>query len=179
VEKSLGQSLARMAETVAVVAAAVLGTMDHMLVALVVLETRQVFHQVKNSGSVAVSSDGGTGGGGDGRASTITGGSVTYAGGGGGGRYAGGQRPGGSGGGGAGSDNGSVGGDGTANLGGGGGSGTGIYPGTRASGDGGKGVVILKVPTDNYSGTTTGSPTVTTSGDYKIIEFTGTGTYTA
>jgi hypothetical protein len=34
----------------------------------------------------------------------------------------------------------------------------------RLSGAGGKGVVILSVPTANYSSTTTGSPTVTTSG---------------
>jgi hypothetical protein len=31
----------------------------------------------------------------------------------------------------------------------------------------------------DYTGTTTGSPTVTTSGDYKILKYTGTGTYTA
>jgi hypothetical protein len=36
------------------------------------------------------------------------------------------------------------------------------------------------VPTANYSGTTTGSPTVTTSGANTIIKFTsGTGSYTA
>jgi hypothetical protein len=34
------------------------------------------------------------------------------------------------------------------------------------------------VPTDNYSGTTTGSPTVTTSGTNTIIKFTGSGTLT-
>jgi hypothetical protein len=33
------------------------------------------------------------------------------------------------------------------------------------------------VPTSNYSGTTTGSPTVTTSGDFTIIKFTGDGSY--
>jgi hypothetical protein len=31
--------------------------------------------------------------------------------------------------------------------------------------------------TANYTGTTTGSPTVTPSGSDTIIEFTGTGTY--
>jgi hypothetical protein len=42
-------------------------------------------------------------------------------------------------------------------------------------------VVILSVPTANYSGTTTGSPTITTSGANTIIKFatTGSGTYTA
>mgnify|MGYP003348863536 CR=1 FL=1 len=46
---------------------------------------------------------------------------------------------------------------------------------------GGSGVVILSVPTANYSGTTTGSPTVTTSGSNTIIKWTsvGSGTYTA
>jgi hypothetical protein len=52
-------------------------------------------------------------------------------------------------------------------------------PGTNNPGlAGGSGIVILKVPTASYSGTTSGSPTVTTSGDYKIIKFTGSGTYT-
>ena len=46
------------------------------------------------------------------------------------------------------------------------------------SGAGGSGVVILSVPTANYSGTTTGSPTVTTSGTNTIIKFTGSGTLT-
>jgi hypothetical protein len=40
-------------------------------------------------------------------------------------------------------------------------------------------VVILSVPTGNYSGTTTGSPTVTTSGSNTIIQFTASGSYTA
>jgi hypothetical protein len=34
------------------------------------------------------------------------------------------------------------------------------------------------VPTARYSGVTTGSPTITTSGSDTIIKFTGTGTYT-
>ena len=49
-------------------------------------------------------------------------------------------------------------------------------PGT--GGGGGKGIAILKVPTVYYSGTTTGSPTVNTSGDYKVIIFNDSGTYT-
>jgi hypothetical protein len=44
---------------------------------------------------------------------------------------------------------------------------------------GNSGVVILRLPTANYTGTTTGSPTVTTDGDYTILKFTGSGTYTA
>ncbi len=45
-------------------------------------------------------------------------------------------------------------------------------------GNGGSGVVVLRVPTANYSSTTTGSPTVTTSGSDKVIVFNGTGSYT-
>jgi hypothetical protein len=43
---------------------------------------------------------------------------------------------------------------------------------------GGKGVVILSIPTASYSGTTTGSPTESTSGVNKILVFTGSGSYT-
>jgi hypothetical protein len=39
--------------------------------------------------------------------------------------------------------------------------------------------VIISVPTANYTGTTTGSPTITTSGSNTIIKFTASGTYTA
>jgi hypothetical protein len=124
------------------------------------------------------------GAGGNGSASSITGSSVTYAGGGGG---AGGssdqtnQSSGGTGGGGAGNCADLNGVAGTANTGGGGGGGGyGVQTGgTNNPGlAGGTGIVILKVPTASYSGTTSGSPTVTTSGDYKIIKFTGSGTYT-
>ena len=59
------------------------------------------------------------------------------------------------------------GGDATANTGSGGGGPT---------GNGGSGVVIIRIPTADYSGTTTGSPTVTTDGSHKVITFTGTGT---
>jgi hypothetical protein len=37
----------------------------------------------------------------------------------------------------------------------------------------------LSVPTANYSGTTTGSPTVTTSGANTILTYTASGSYTA
>ena len=51
--------------------------------------------------------------------------------------------------------------------------------GGNSGGSGGSGVVILRVPTFNYSGTTTGSPTVTTDGSFTVIKFTGSGTYTS
>jgi hypothetical protein len=50
--------------------------------------------------------------------------------------------------------------------------------GSSNGGAGGSGVVILSVPTANYSGTTTGSPSITTSGANTIIRFTSSGTYT-
>jgi hypothetical protein len=37
----------------------------------------------------------------------------------------------------------------------------------------------LAVPTSKYTGTTTGSPTVTTSGGFTIMKFTSSGSYTA
>jgi hypothetical protein len=63
---------------------------------------------------------------------------------------------------------------GVANTGGGGGAG-GFG---NSSGAGGKGVVILSLPTRSFTGTTTGSPTVTTSGDNTILQFNGSGSYT-
>ena len=82
---------------------------------------------------------------------------------------------GGSGGGGAGASGASQ--PGQANTGGGGG-GTERTMSTTGS-PGGSGVVILRIPTANYSSTTTGSPTVTTDGDFKVVKFTGSGSYTA
>jgi hypothetical protein len=127
-------------------------------------------------GANGTSSAGGNGG--NGTASSITGSSVTRAGGGGGGTDSATAGSGGSGGGGAGgahspATNGTA---GTANTGSGGG-GSELAP--VSSGAGGKGVVILSVPTANYSSTTTGSPTVTTSGSNTIIQFNGSGSYTA
>ena len=117
------------------------------------------------------------GNGGAGTASSITGSSVTRAGGGGGSCNAPGMTggSGGAGGGGAGTSGANPGTAGTANTGGGGGAaGNG-----QSSGAGGKGVVILSVPTASYSSTTTGSPTVTTSGSNTILQFNGSGSYTA
>ena len=118
------------------------------------------------------------GAGGAGTASSITGTSVTYAGGGGGGSLGGTQGAGGAGGGGNGSNTTLAGSAGTANTGGGGGGGGDTAPYLNGYA-GGSGVVILSVPTVYYSGTTTGSPTITTSGANTIIKFTASGSYTA
>lgn len=93
--------------------------------------------------------------GGDGVASSITGSSIYYAGGGAGTATT--------------QTNGQGGGS-TANKGGG---------GSGNSNNGGSGVVIISVPTAYYSGTITGSPTVTTSGSNTVITFTSSGSYTA
>ena len=126
------------------------------------------------AGAVGVNASSGTAGaGGTGTASSITGSSVTYAGGGGGALDS--TASGASGGAGGGGNGGtSTGGNGTANTG--GGAGAGGTPGV--GGVGGKGVVILSIPTANYSGTVTGSPTEATSGANKILTFTGDGSYT-
>ena len=116
--------------------------------------------------------DSAAGVGGDGLASSITTASVTRAGGGGGGAQVHGSTSagaGGSGGGGAGNRSSSAT-AGTANTGSGGGS----NQDTGATG--GSGFIVLRMLTANYSGTVTGSPTVTTSGDDTIIQFTGSGT---
>ena len=114
------------------------------------------------------------GAGGAGSASSITGSSVTYAGGGGGGTYSGGTGGAGGSGGGTAGNSGSA---ASANTGSGGGGGRNAP--VVAGGAGGSGVVILSIPTARYSGTTTGSPTVTTSGSNTILRYTGSGTYTA
>lgn len=114
------------------------------------------------------------GNGGNGVSSSITGSAITRGGGGGGGTYG---SPGGTGGGGAGALTAAAV-AGTVNTGGGGGAGT-YSTGGAAGAAGGSGVVILSVPTANYSGITTGSPTVTTSGSNTILTFNASGTYTA
>jgi hypothetical protein len=126
-----------------------------------------------NSSSSAV------GPGGAGTSVSITGSAVYYGGGGG----ASGNNLAGSAGGNGGGGNGGPGSggsgtvtSGTANTGGGGG---GTYTVGAGTASGGSGVVILRMPTANYSGTTTGSPTVTTSGLDTILRFTGSGTYTS
>jgi hypothetical protein len=121
-------------------------------------------------GGNGTSSSGGTGGAGT--ASSITGSSITRAGGGGGITNNGSNNgAGGAGGGGAGAEPGVA---GTVNTGSGGGGGNAF-----SGGAGGKGVVILSLPTAIYSGTSTGSPTVTTSGSNTILQFNGSGSYTA
>ncbi len=118
----------------------------------------------------------GGGNGGNGLAVEITGSSVAYAGGGGGSSFANqsARGLGGTGGGGDGAANLTTGQSGTANLGGGGGGTT--YDG-GFSGAGGAGVIILRLLTSEYSSSTTGSPTVTTDGDYTVLTYTGSGTY--
>jgi hypothetical protein len=126
----------------------------------------------------------GTGGGagGAGLASSITGTSVFRGGGGGGGTSQNGL-PGGTAtaGGGSGSvgSNGSLAVAGTANTGGGGGG-----SGTRVSNpqkgaNGGSGIVIIRYPDSNPAATsTTGSPTITVAGGYRVYQFTGSGSIT-
>lgn len=126
-----------------------------------------------NSGS------GTSGDGGDGSQSSITGTATYYAGGGGGcsdnGATVGGQGGGGNGGYGTALAPQT----GTGGLGGGAG-GSRDNPSSPYRGvAGGSGVVIIRVPTAQYSGTTSGSPTVTTDGNFKVIKFTGNGSYTS
>ena len=118
------------------------------------------------------------GDGGIGLLNSITGSPTYYAGGGGGSSnsYSENIGLGGNGGGGNGGANPITPQPGTANTGGGGG-GSGGQP--ELGGVGGSGVIILRMATADYTGTTTGSPTVTTSGSDTILTFTGTGTYTA
>ena len=122
-----------------------------------------------SSGSTGVG-----GAGGNGVASSITGSAVTRAGGGGASadtRIGNTQATGGSGGGGNASSG--TGTSGTVNTGSGGGA-----SGTGGSGAGGSGVVILRMPTAYYSETTSGSPTVSTSGTDTILVYNASGSYT-
>jgi hypothetical protein len=129
------------------------------------------------NGSNGVTSPASGGAGGIGTASSITGSSVTRAGGGGGSTTSiGTGGAGGAGGGGAGAGGADPQPTATAggtNTGGGGG-------GSRGTGGGGgSGVVILSMPDANYTGTTTGSPTVATGVSGKtVLTFNGSGSYT-
>ena len=126
-----------------------------------------------SGGRAATGSPGGQGG--DGVSSSITGSATPRASGGSG--TNGGAAP--SGGGGTGStSNNAAGNDGTANTGGGGG-GPGPNTGSNpAGGAGGSGVVILRMATSEYSGTTSGSPTVETDGSDTVLTFNASGSYT-
>lgn len=130
------------------------------------------------AGAIGSSNSSATGGaGGAGLSSSITGTSVTRAGGGGGGGFSAGGA-GGAGGGGAGAVITAT--AGTANTGGGGGGAWSSSSWTSIYGAGGSGVVILRYVTADYSGTrtTTGSPSVTTSGIYTILTFNSSGSVT-
>jgi len=138
-----------------------------------------------NAGGNAGSSRGGGGGGssaagatgtasgngGAGTSNSISGTSLFFSGGGGG---AASSSPG-TGGSGVGGNGGtSTGGNATANRGGGGGGGN----LSAAGGNGGSGRVIVRTADTEATATTTGSPTVTTAGGYKVYDFTGSGTIT-
>ena len=124
-------------------------------------------------GSGSNGSSGQAGNGGSGLSSSITGSSVSRAGGGGGGGYQNPRGTGSSGGGNGGDISGNSSSAGTDNTGGGGG---GAY---APAGNGGSGVVILRLLAGVYSGITTGSPTVSDDGSYKVLTFTGSGSFTA
>jgi hypothetical protein len=111
--------------------------------------------------------------GGIGLQSSITGTATYYAGGGGGG----GQSPGvGGTGGGANGGQSTAGGAGTVNTGGGGGGG-GVS--NNAGGSGGSGIVVIRYA-DTYgeASATTGSPTITVAGGYRVYKFTSSGSIT-
>ena len=124
--------------------------------------------------------------GGDGTASSITGTSVTYAGGGGGGSAYGNTGgtltpgTGGAGGGGnagtSGSKNGAA---GIANTGGGGGGRFDFFSTSFYGGAGGSGIVIIRYADTFAAATaTTGSPTITVAGGYRIYQWTSSGSIT-
>jgi len=51
-------------------------------------------------------------------------------------------------------------------------------PAVNSGGGTYSGIVILRILTSLYSGNTTGAPTITTDGDYTVLKYTGSGTYT-
>lgn len=106
----------------------------------------------------------------------VSGSDVYYAGGGGGGAwFTGSQTAGGIGGGGDATEDGA---DGTGGGGGGSSTHTSSSPFSTVGGDGGNGVVILRMPTASYTGTTTGSPQVFVEGSDTILVYTADGSYT-
>ena len=112
--------------------------------------------------------------GGSGATSTISGTSTVYAGGGGGSQ---GGTGGGSGSGGVGGTGGGAAGAGAANRGGGGGAGW--YGNGIIGGAGGSGIVILRyADTFDAATATTGSPTITVGGGYRVYKFTSSGSIT-
>ena len=123
--------------------------------------------------AVGISPGPGGGAGGDGLQSNITGTATYYAGGGGGGTYIGAGGAGGAGGGGAGNNNSTGGGtSGTTNTGGGGGAGV-------TGAQGGSGIVIIRYEnTYSAASATTGSPTITVTGGYRIYTWTSSGSIT-
>jgi hypothetical protein len=125
------------------------------------------------------------GGGGQGIESSITGTATYYAGGGGGGASAyGSGGGGGAGGGGNGAVNspGANGTAGTANTGGGGGGGRGrdtSYAGGGNGANGGSGIVVLRTADSvAAAASTTGSPTITVAGGYRVYKWTSSGSVT-
>jgi hypothetical protein len=122
-------------------------------------------------GAGAAAADGTETNGGNGLATSITGSSQTFAGGGGGGH---GPTSGGSGGGTGGANNPNSSSAASANTGGGSGGANDV-----SSGNGGSGIVFLRVAAAQFTNNVTGSPTITDDGSDKVMKFTGSGSYTA
>ena len=138
---------------------------------------------IGGAGGAGGASNGGSGGAGVNN--SITGAAVGYAGGGGGAAWNGTVGVATHGGGNGGQDVGAGGciaaAAGTNGTGGGGGGSCGYNycSGYLLGGAGGDGIVIIRIATAAYTGTTTGSPTITTDGTDTVIKFLSTGTYTA
>ena len=123
-------------------------------------------------GAGAAGADGTETNGGNGLATSITGASQTFAGGGGGSSPSG--TSGGSGGGTAGVQNPASSSPSPANTGGASGGANDV-----STGNGGSGVVFLRVAAAQFTNNVTGSPTITDDGSDKVMKFTGSGSYTA